>query len=747
MSLAIVRKPVSDNTHKKKQNAAHVVLTNPPTVFPHPQAPIVQCKPFCPCDGGCPRCAGVVQSKLKISKPNDIYEREADRIAEQVMRMPDTEYAASGGKKGGIEKLETKGIVQSNISAGQAICIQRQARASSMRGKSVTVPQWEQLPSLAQTELTSKGYDKSWFDARRGDNSIRLTVLNLYVKLRGLNLWNHVGREIDKKAGALQFSASDVHALKNVLNNRDDFTSPEDSPDKWSSREKRASGSLHFKHFRGWPEEKVQAHIDQAGLLLRSPAWWLTLVVPLVQMGRHLVEYLFGYDDFTDVFGIRDILLGQGWWAEPLVGVGATVQRKAMSGSSTSAVDRSPNIDRLRGQPLPMSVRIFFESRFGHDFSRVSVHTDDRAAAKARALNAAAFTVGKDIAFAKGQYAPETISGQKLLAHELTHVVQQRGGLPGHSIVQRRVMVNPTAAINDILGQFNFLCLGNWGSSGQIITGHAIAVTTNSCECLEDAVNDTNRTYTINVDAVSSTRRGLTLHNGRFEPAVPFPSSGPRTYNWGANAVIHVASSTGSAMEFGFFEPSGRAAWCTNWRILAHELCGHARLKQEYTNIYGESGKGDRPEHDFTVAVENRIAAEHGGAQRGYYNDPGQGEVFHNPIGNQTMIVYRLVDGWHYEPPLPIPPQPTAPITGEITASALRIRERPDTSSPTVGYYPQGTIIIIECQHTGEKVDNNSLWDKTDRGYVSDRYVRRNRPADIKLPTCWICSAAGCYKP
>ena len=43
----------------------------------------------CPCDGGCPRCAGVIQPKLKIGQPNDIYEQEADRIAEQVMRMPE----------------------------------------------------------------------------------------------------------------------------------------------------------------------------------------------------------------------------------------------------------------------------------------------------------------------------------------------------------------------------------------------------------------------------------------------------------------------------------------------------------------------------------------------------------------------------------------------------------------------------------------------------------------------------------
>ena len=77
------------------------------------------------------------------------------------------------------------------------------------------------------------------------------------------------------------------------------------------------------------------------------------------------------------------------------------------------------------GQPLDESVRAEMEERFGHDFSRVRVHTDGRSATAARALNARAFTVGRDIAFGSGEYAPATRNGQRLLAHELVHVVQQ----------------------------------------------------------------------------------------------------------------------------------------------------------------------------------------------------------------------------------------------------------------------------------------------------------------------------------
>jgi hypothetical protein len=78
------------------------------------------------------------------------------------------------------------------------------------------------------------------------------------------------------------------------------------------------------------------------------------------------------------------------------------------------------------GHSLPESVRSYFEPRFGHDFSKVRVHYDDKAAESAQAVNAKAFTVGQDIVFGEREYAPETDNGQQLLAHELTHFLQQR---------------------------------------------------------------------------------------------------------------------------------------------------------------------------------------------------------------------------------------------------------------------------------------------------------------------------------
>ena len=99
------------------------------------------------------------------------------------------------------------------------------------------------------------------------------------------------------------------------------------------------------------------------------------------------------------------------------------------SASASSASPTAPPIvhDVLSspGQPLDAPTRSFMEPRFGHDFSRVRIHSDVKAAESAAAVNALAYTVGDNIVFAQSQYAPQNHAGQRVLAHELTHVVQQ----------------------------------------------------------------------------------------------------------------------------------------------------------------------------------------------------------------------------------------------------------------------------------------------------------------------------------
>jgi hypothetical protein len=111
-----------------------------------------------------------------------------------------------------------------------------------------------------------------------------------------------------------------------------------------------------------------------------------------------------------------------------------TLQRAPIRPIAPRAVPRVVHdVLRSPGQPLDPTVRAFMEPRFGLDFSDVRVHTDSRAAASARAVNALAYTVGRDVVFGAGQYEPSSSASRRLLAHELIHVSQQTRRAPNPS--------------------------------------------------------------------------------------------------------------------------------------------------------------------------------------------------------------------------------------------------------------------------------------------------------------------------
>ncbi|MGH7525494.1 MAG: DUF4157 domain-containing protein [Gemmatimonadales bacterium] len=377
------------------------------------------------------------------------------------------------------------------------------------------------------------------------------------------------------------------------------------------------------------------------------------------------------------------------------------LQRQAAGGSGPG---RAPEIVhevlRSPGQSLDRSTRAFMEARFGHDFSRVRVHADARAAESARLVRAKAYTVGHDVVMGAGQPSPATVEGRRLLAHELTHTIQQTesgrtAGVPdslkvgpeddthereadavaasvvggrsggsarvtGHQpaairrvsasaapVLQRRVKVTPAAAVGDVHSQFERLCPGQLVASGDEIrpgpAGCQVS-STQSCECACDTAFDPKRTYTVDVQPAASSKSTKTLHNKKTA-VVPDSSVWPHTAS-GNDPAITMAASSGSNIEFGFFDSAGRPFWYDNWRILAHELCGHGRLNQTYTGP-----TGCRPGHDVTIDTENAIAAEHGGPARGHSGDPRRGEAFFNPVGDRKKVVFHQCNGLHYEAP------------------------------------------------------------------------------------------------
>ena len=122
-----------------------------------------------------------------------------------------------------------------------------------------------------------------------------------------------------------------------------------------------------------------------------------------------------------------------------------TVQTKFMADKPTLVTaGLQSRIQSLKGggQALLRSERTFFEPRFGYNFSNVRVHSDSAATASAKALNARAFTLGNHVVMQSGEYHPGSRSGQRLLAHELTHVIQQtnRDGSTGEALQPARAV-------------------------------------------------------------------------------------------------------------------------------------------------------------------------------------------------------------------------------------------------------------------------------------------------------------------
>ena len=120
-----------------------------------------------------------------------------------------------------------------------------------------------------------------------------------------------------------------------------------------------------------------------------------------------------------------------------------SVQR--FTGHTAEQTDLAPaSVERVlasSGRPLEPALRQDMEHRFGQDFSRVRVHTGTAAEKSARDVNAHAYTIGQDVVFRAGRFAPQTQAGQRLLAHELAHVAEQR---PGAAIPRVMRTADPT---------------------------------------------------------------------------------------------------------------------------------------------------------------------------------------------------------------------------------------------------------------------------------------------------------------
>jgi outer membrane protein OmpA-like peptidoglycan-associated protein len=309
------------------------------------------------------------------------------------------------------------------------------------------------------------------------------------------------------------------------------------------------------------------------------------------------------------------------------------VQRKEAGGNSPATV--SAPIVGQSSQKLDSETRAFMEPRFGRDFSDVRVHTDGRADASARSLNSLAFTLGRDVAFRAGQYAPQTEPGRRLLAHELAHVVQQGAG---PTRIQRSLNVDNTPPVNPqdplssmgaaafqtlAFSEMNFvvnsLCdrfkvnpAGDVVSSGPADCADLDAVAAGTkpigCCCLCALTDPSGGAWTIHVTGIEG------------------PHTSHTVGSTGGEFFFHPRS---SSFEFGAWNVAGARGTEDPVVVAGHELCGHGALLERGMHPR-ERERVDTDVHDPTVRIENLIRAEQGlpGPARGLATDAHRGESF-----------------------------------------------------------------------------------------------------------------------
>ncbi|MES0490032.1 MAG: DUF4157 domain-containing protein [Leptospirales bacterium] len=143
----------------------------------------------------------------------------------------------------------------------------------------------------------------------------------------------------------------------------------------------------------------------------------------------------------------------------------SSVQRKELSTPAPYGIESAINSTRNGGKSLSQNERSYFEPRFGTSFANVRLHTDSNASQLSRSVNARAFTTRNNIYFGAGEYSPNSIQGKRLMAHELTHTVQQRGHQGSMNEVKGVLLRKPSPLLNyDTLAQKIYDAISGFGT-------------------------------------------------------------------------------------------------------------------------------------------------------------------------------------------------------------------------------------------------------------------------------------------
>jgi hypothetical protein len=355
---------------------------------------------------------GLIQAKLRVSQAGDKYEREADRVAEQVMRMPERtrpEAAVTG-------KTDRPQI--------QRLCSECEEEEESGDG----VDGLAQRQTVAASEPSTDRQAESENPVAGGGHA-RLIVEDDSER---------VGPGQMRKSEFLgRLRVAVCSEAEQAMTGTGQTTEGCPYIDRWFG---------HYQHKDSrYIERSLHRYAPEAAGV-SSAGEYIPLVASRV---RRSVEV---WASTGEVTGVPEEIAGQVMGEGILGAIGGALSGVASAAASVvsgigglaSGIGRllfkardggarlpgngqASQVRTDSGRGLDGDVRQRMESAFGEDFSAVHVHTDTGAAHAAAAMNARAFTVGKEIAFGSGEYQPGTLIGDALIAHELAHVVQQSG--------------------------------------------------------------------------------------------------------------------------------------------------------------------------------------------------------------------------------------------------------------------------------------------------------------------------------
>ncbi len=332
----------------------------------------------------------------------------------------------------------------------------------------------------------------------------------------------------------------------------------------------------------------------------------------------------------------------------------APVRRKSLSNGNVAS-DGVAHVVRGGGTPLDAATRAFMEPRFGYDFALVRVHTGVAAAESAAALNARAYTAGRDIVFGRGEYRPHTAEGRNLLAHELTHVTQQSDG--NDRRVQRKMKLRapaqaapqpenfmgpaPTRALtlqtwlDELCGRRKFMVDPSTGDVTSASRSFCRAAAKTGCRCLCSATSAAPGAKDIEVQIDET----LTVWSGDSSSEIAMDdenidvsdAGGGVTRSNASSAIVAVQGDiadlegAGDTSPKKASDPRNQVLRTPDWLGFGHELCGHALLpKSEEAHLV--TPEGDRS----TTDVENQLRREHStvkdslGIRHGVFHVKGQ---------------------------------------------------------------------------------------------------------------------------